>query len=849
MLARKTFVNALMYVPLNLVDAQPLMDKLRVRYTKQDEKVDFEEDYVAEATVDAANPEIICYDLSVPGYIGVPRSYGIEQLGVTKFINITTFKRPQPELFVRKIKPRDQKQKDFMETLCAAVRGPKPVDIVANARTGCHAEGTLILMFGGTLKPVEAVTIGDLLMGPDSQPRKVLELISGNEEMFSITPKRGGKPFTVNASHILSLVRTREFHGIRDPRNHASQQAGEIINVTVSDYLERTARFKHLHKLRRVGVNFPTPNGKLPISPYFLGIWLGDGHSNKATVTTMDREIVDAIYDEAGRFNLDVRRELQKNNRSSNYHITAGNRGGICNDLIDAFSYLGLRSVSCGTKFIPHQYKCGSIEVRKETLSGLIDSDGSLTGNGYELTFKSRQLADDTAFICRSLGYSASIALKIVNDVTYYRVHAYGEMHELPVRLFRKFCNPRTQKKNPLVTGFSVHPVGKGDYYGFRLDCDHLYLTADFVIHHNTGKTISALYVIENAIQAPTLITVPTTYLLNQWRQRIIDTTGQQWFNQYVGHIQQDTQDYEGRLIVLGVAASLARRDYPVALREYFTALIFDEWHKIGTPSMGRILSRYPASVRIGFTATNRRDALLKVCSLHLGKPRIVSKQEVEKPQIFVIDYHKTLPPQVQVGNEGFMTSLLSRFHDRNQLLCNIVYEGYTRGREIVCLSDRTDQLYKNMQHLIAMGVAPEDIGMLVGAYTLKGKRIKVKRGEQERVAGSCKIRMATFGLFDTGADVEALDMGVEFTPRQNVRQGVGRILRLMAGKPIPEWYSIRDHIMVYPDISAAAPLFGPKEPFEYPWLVRAAKAREGSYADQQGEVAYLTPQDFELGA
>ena len=42
--------------------------------------------------------------------------------------------------------------------------------------TGCHAAGHPILMFDGTVRPVEDIRVGDKLMGPDSRPRQVKRL-------------------------------------------------------------------------------------------------------------------------------------------------------------------------------------------------------------------------------------------------------------------------------------------------------------------------------------------------------------------------------------------------------------------------------------------------------------------------------------------------------------------------------------------------------------------------------------------------------------------------------------------------------------------------------------------------
>lgn len=75
--------------------------------------------------------------------------------------------------------------------------------------TGCHARGTLLRMAGGALKAVEAITVGDMLAGPDGRPRRVLQLARGREAMRRVVPVNGA-PFVVNASHILPLWDTRD---------------------------------------------------------------------------------------------------------------------------------------------------------------------------------------------------------------------------------------------------------------------------------------------------------------------------------------------------------------------------------------------------------------------------------------------------------------------------------------------------------------------------------------------------------------------------------------------------------------------------------------------------------------
>jgi len=68
----------------------------------------------------------------------------------------------------------------------------------------CLGFGTLVLMFDGKLERVENIKVGDLLMGDDSMPRRVLSLARGREQMYKIKNLYGDK-YVCNESHILSL--------------------------------------------------------------------------------------------------------------------------------------------------------------------------------------------------------------------------------------------------------------------------------------------------------------------------------------------------------------------------------------------------------------------------------------------------------------------------------------------------------------------------------------------------------------------------------------------------------------------------------------------------------------------
>jgi hypothetical protein len=66
---------------------------------------------------------------------------------------------------------------------------------------------------------------------------------------------------------------------------------------------------------------------------------------------------------------------------------------------------------------------------------------------------------------------------------------------------------------------------------------------------------------------------------------------------------------------------------------------------------------------------------------------------------------------------------------------------------------------------------------------------------ELDNITNSCQIVFATYQIFSKGVDVPRLDMGVEGLPSGNLKQPLGRILRLHDGKPEPEWYAICDTV------------------------------------------------------
>ena len=352
----------------------------------------------------------------------------------------------------------------------------------------CHGLGTKILMYDGSIKNVEDVVVGDKLMGDDSTPRNVLSLARGRENMYRIIPNRGGESFTCNESHILSLKRTNDGR---------TDRVNEIENISMRDYINKSSNFKNLYKLYRKEVSFNKK--ELKIDPYIYGLWIGDGATEGSYLTTADKEIEDIWCNYGKAIGLEVHKYSQEGNKSSTYRLTTGKTSGKAGRNI--FLNVIKNSTKSGHKRILPEYLQNSEESRLKLLAGIVDSDGYVNHNGGQITIttKYKDLAEDYVYLARSLGMQSSLkeSVKTIKKInfkdTYYNVYISGTLCNIPTVLLRKKMSNRKLNKDPLKTGFKVESLGEGDYYGFELDGNHLYMLGDFTVTHNTTIAIASM--------------------------------------------------------------------------------------------------------------------------------------------------------------------------------------------------------------------------------------------------------------------------------------------------------------------------------------------------------------------
>ncbi len=357
----------------------------------------------------------------------------------------------------------------------------------------CLGKGTKVLMYDGTLKKVEDIQVGDRLMGDDSTPRNVLSLAQGQEEMYWIRQNKG-IDYRVNKSHILSLKRSR---------NEGKHKHGDILNIEVSEYIEKSDKFKSNYKGYKVAVEFEEK--VLDIEPYFLGLWLGDGRSSDVRIATEDDEVVSYLQEYA--FTLDKKlHRYEVMGKCTMFGITNIQKEGalrdVSNSLQGKLRILGL----IDNKHIPQAYLTASKEQRLALLAGLLDSDGYYDDKYHvmEIVQKRKSLAEQVKFLADSLGFRTSFVKKkaTIKSIGYesdiYRVRIVGHLDTIPTLISRKQARALVSKREHMHTGIQVEFDKVDDYYGFALDGNHLFLLEDMTVTHNTALVLNmALKAIE----------------------------------------------------------------------------------------------------------------------------------------------------------------------------------------------------------------------------------------------------------------------------------------------------------------------------------------------------------------
>lgn len=365
--------------------------------------------------------------------------------------------------------------------------------------------------FGGKVQPLRAlistpfgfkrmgdIAVGDQVSNPDGSVARVIAVHpQGEIDVYRVTFDDGAS-CEVGLDHLWQV----RVAGVRRFRKKSIGDAPTRWRVTTTRELLKDYKKKsYLIPLSKpIQYTTTSRNKKVrwPIHPYFLGVCLGDAHIGKdLSLTTEDEEIISRLKS-LGYYHSRIDRK-QGNAAGSYCYNSRYNK---------IFQKLGLLGKHSWDKFIPEVYKHCDLEMRKELLCGLMDTDGYVDSRGHvSLTTVSKKLAIDVQYLAWSLGLKANITSKIPT-FTYrgqkkkgreaFSVWLKGDglsgLFYLKRKKLRADVLPKNEKGRRIV---SIQFVRRDQGACITVDNPNgLYITNDFIVTHNSWflRAISILY-------------------------------------------------------------------------------------------------------------------------------------------------------------------------------------------------------------------------------------------------------------------------------------------------------------------------------------------------------------------
>ena len=307
-----------------------------------------------------------------------------------------------------------------------------------------------------------------------------------------------------------------------------------------------------------------------------------------------------------------------------------------------------------------------------------------------------------------------------------------------------------------------------------------------------SGKTVMALYIISQ-LKKKTIIIAHIDFLLGQWRDRI------KMFmpDARVGIIQQNKVDVKNKDIVIASLKSVAMKNYPPEIFKDFGLCIIDECHLTGTELYSKAYPKLGCKYTLGLSATpKRKDGLSKVFEWNLGPIiyNISSRTQETGSVVECIEFNSSDPEYSKVETSYNGKILMSRminnicaYDKRTRFIVELIKLCVAEGRCIILLSERRAHLNRIFELVTQEQICT--VGYYVGG--MKEAALKISETKQ--------LILATYQMASVGLDIPSLNTIIFASPRSEVTQAFGRILRKITVELYPKGYDIIDNsIKVY---------------------------------------------------
>ena len=270
-------------------------------------------------------------------------------------------------------------------------------------------------------------------------------------------------------------------------------------NGSPSFYVKTTKAIKEEYLDKGKSIFIPVArafDGKetdLPIDPYVLGVWLGDGVKGCSllTISNDEQDIIEEISVRLGT-------TYHLHNNTSYHNWFHKNEKTI--EVQKSISEYGL-DVFSRERFIPQEYLFASIEQRKQLLYGLMDSDGNVDSkNRYRFSTTSEKIKDGFIELCRGLGYIVTVGEdrreKVKSGITWtIRIHTNDIIFSSNKHIDRYNKNKeseigkekRCEYVNDHIKITNIEYVGDMECQCIMVsNKDHVYCANDYIVTHNT---------------------------------------------------------------------------------------------------------------------------------------------------------------------------------------------------------------------------------------------------------------------------------------------------------------------------------------------------------------------------
>jgi superfamily II DNA or RNA helicase/ribonuclease HI len=294
------------------------------------------------------------------------------------------------------------------------------------------------------------------------------------------------------------------------------------------------------------------------------------------------------------------------------------------------------------------------------------------------------------------------------------------------------------------------------------------------------GKTVMALNIISQ-LKVKTLVIVHKSFLLNQWIERI-----EQFLpSARVGKIQGQIIDIEDKDIVIGMLQSLSMKEYASDTFDCFGLSIYDETHHLGAEVFSKSMLKITTNYTLGLSGTmQRKDGLTKVFKMFLGDVIHKEKSNTSEHTVMVkcVNYAVNDDEfnEMKYNYKGdpmysTMISKLCTYNHRSEFILTIIETELKRdpNQQIMVLAHNKTLITYLHDAIVHRDMATA--GYYVGG--MKEEALKQSEGK--------KVIIATYAMASEGLDIKTLTTLIMASPKTDVCQSVGRILRTKHAAPL----------------------------------------------------------------